>query len=316
MSFAWVGMSDDGNTVTLKKMNEDLFKFSNYTDNFSSVNANDVRVGVAIDIETTGLDDLKDSIIEIGLRSFNFNKSTGEILSLNETYTSFHDPGKPLTSEIIALTGITDDMVKDKNIDWDEVHNILSNSHIIIAHNAAFDRPFIENATTEAISSLSSSKIWGCSWKQVDWAKYGYKHQKLEILSIYHGFFTTSHRALNDVNALLYLLTFPNQNNNNPYFMDIIKNARTKTYVVEARCSPFEKKDLLKLRGYQWNPACGFWSLSISECLLEKELIWLRDAVYGGKSRAEYHLVNFKVYKSRHDLTVTRFSYEFTVSSS
>ena len=60
---------------------------------------------VCFDLETTGLDNRREVIIEIGavvLRN-------GEVA---EQFSTFVDPGRPLTREITELTGITDQMLE------------------------------------------------------------------------------------------------------------------------------------------------------------------------------------------------------------
>ena len=60
---------------------------------------------VCFDIETTGLDKRTEAITEIGavvLRN-------GEVV---EQFSTFADPGRPLTTEITRVTGITDEMLK------------------------------------------------------------------------------------------------------------------------------------------------------------------------------------------------------------
>ncbi len=94
-------------------------------------------------------------------------------------------------------------MVKNQRIDWDAVNLILKDAEIIIAHNASFDRPFMD-----AHSLVSQEKLWGCSVKNINWLSKGYPSSKLELLSVYHGFFHSAHRALNDAESLLYILTF------------------------------------------------------------------------------------------------------------
>ena len=139
MAFQWIGKSPDGKTVTLKRLESSHFQFPQ-----TPTPPELIRTGVVLDVETTGLNSELAQIIEIGLRSFTFNKETGHILSLADSYSAFQDPGIPLDPEIVSLTGITDEMLQGQTIDWKRVDQVLSSAQIIIAHNAAFDRPFIE----------------------------------------------------------------------------------------------------------------------------------------------------------------------------
>ena len=281
--FRWLGKSEDGGSITLCKLHHHMFTFPKYySKEWAAQNADLIREGAAIDVETTGLDHDKDQIIEIGLRTFKFNRETGEILCLGMFYSGFQDPGMSLSAEIIEVTGITDEMVAGQNIDWGEVDHILSACHIIIAHNASFDRPFIEKH-----SIVACDKIWACSLKQVGWKAHGFPSQKLDILSIYHGFFADAHRALNDTDALIYLLSFSSEKTKIPYLLELLNNARKDTLIIHATNTKYEKKDLLKSRKYQWDDKNRNWWKEIDADQYSEEIKWLEEFVYEGQFRGQ-----------------------------
>lgn len=287
MAFNWIGKSADGKTVTLHRLEPQHFRFPEYFNaEWEAANSDHVRLGAVIDVETTGLNQAQDQVIEIGLRQFKFNRMTGELLAIGPAYSSFQDPEIPLTAEVTSITGITDEMVKGQKINWNIVDEILASSSIIIAHNASFDRPFIDR-----LSTVSSKKIWGCSFKQVDWSQKGYTSQKLEILAIYHGFFNDAHRALNDVDSLIYLLGLTCQNASSPYLKELLAQAKKTTIHLVASNSPFESKDHLKARDYRWDAQNKSWSKMIDKEVLTEELKWLEDSVYHGSFRGRYHEV-------------------------
>ena len=141
MAFHWIGKSSDGETVTLKRLGTHLFQFPDYFNSeWESQNAGQVLIGSTIDVETSGLSPAKDKIIELGIRQFKYHRTTGEVLALTREYSSFQDPGEPISDEVSLLTGITNEMIQGKNIDWNEADSLLKESSLIIAHNAAFDR--------------------------------------------------------------------------------------------------------------------------------------------------------------------------------
>lgn len=278
LSFRWIGKSECGSTVTLVKLDISKFVAPPYaTPEWLTANVDLLRTGVTIDVETTGLSHSEDTIIEIGLRQFQFNKATGEILAIGKAYSAFQDPGRPLSKEITIITGITDEMLAGKSIDWTQVDHLLSEASVIVAHNAKFDRPFIEKK-----SKLSAQKVWACSIKQIDWFNKGYTSPKLELLNIYHGFFTDSHRAINDAEALLYLLSLPQPGSQHSYLAELLANARRTMTQVIASSAPFESKDFLKSRGYSWDNLNRFWSKLIYKDELPAETAWLEEIVYCG----------------------------------
>ncbi len=96
---------------------------------------------VVFDIETTGLSKYKNNITEIGA----VKVSNGEIV---DRWSTFVNPCEPIPEEIIKLTHITDDMVKDAP----QIEEILPSfldfckGCVLVAHNANFDVGFIEIA--------------------------------------------------------------------------------------------------------------------------------------------------------------------------
>ena len=64
-----------------------------------------------IDLETTGLNKEEDKIIEIALKTVKIDKAEGNIISFDDKYESFQDPGIKIEEKISLITGITDSMV-------------------------------------------------------------------------------------------------------------------------------------------------------------------------------------------------------------
>lgn len=97
---------------------------------------------IAFDTETTGLDwKSNDRIIELGAVELNNHIPTGK------TFRRLINPGRSVSAETIEITGITDADLKDKPPfeDPDIVGSFLEfvGEAKIIAHNAAFDRGFL-----------------------------------------------------------------------------------------------------------------------------------------------------------------------------
>ena len=82
------------------------------------------ELGSIIDVETTGVDSTKDKITEIGVLQFEydpeqFKDSPGAPeLTITGMYAGLQDPGRPLTAEIVKLTGLTDKVLAGKKIDY------------------------------------------------------------------------------------------------------------------------------------------------------------------------------------------------------
>jgi len=247
------------------------------------------RTGLVIDTETTGLDTANDSIIELGFVAFEYDASTGAIYRILHTYDAFEDPGRPLDEIVKQITGITDEMLKGKKLDDAEIMEWLKKADIIIAHNAAFDRQMIERRLPAA-----SQGNWGCTFNDISWQDENISSLKLDYIACMLGFFFDAHRAVNDAQATLHILTRTLPETGKLAMSELLLRAREKSRRFFALHAPFEKKDELKARGYQWLPAYSFtdrfgkakkgvWSLSVGEADVETEQQWLVEDIYNGK---------------------------------
>ncbi len=91
-----------------------------------------------IDIETTGLDPMFDSIIELGAIKFENGNQISQFQSLV-------NPGYEIDDFIIELTGITNDMLSEAPTIQEALPNFLSfvGNSILVGHNVNFDINFI-----------------------------------------------------------------------------------------------------------------------------------------------------------------------------
>lgn len=97
---------------------------------------------VVFDLETTGLyADKGDSIIEIGA----VKMINGKII---DTFDTFVNPNVKLSSEIISITGINDEMLNGAPNEEDAVKTFINwvGEYPMVAHNAKFDISFINSA--------------------------------------------------------------------------------------------------------------------------------------------------------------------------
>ncbi|MEQ6358605.1 PolC-type DNA polymerase III [Thermoanaerobacter thermohydrosulfuricus] len=92
------------------------------------------------DIETTGLSNINDEIIEIGAVKI----KEGKII---DTFETFVNPKIPISSFITKLTGIDESMVKDAPSIEEILPKFLefASNSVLVAHNANFDVSFIKS---------------------------------------------------------------------------------------------------------------------------------------------------------------------------
>ena len=150
---------------------------------------------VFLDVETTGLDATKDSVIELAMLPFDYT-GAGAIVAVGEAFNALRDPGIPIPPEVSKLTGISDEMVRGKHIDSSEVAATVEHAAIVIAHNAGFDRPFCQREWP-----IFAEKPWACSLQEIDWASEGFEGKRLSQIAAGYGFFFDAHRAADDCRA-------------------------------------------------------------------------------------------------------------------
>jgi DNA polymerase-3 subunit epsilon len=231
---------------------------------------------LVLDTETTGLDHATDKIIELAMLQVDVDTQTGLPIGAVVVYDGLEDPGIPISPEVQAITGISNDMVRGQHLDEARIAAMLQGADLVIAHNAGFDRPFCE-ARIPAFAQVP----WGCSFADIDWRKEGHGSAKLEYLALEKGWFYDAHRAEVDCHALLAVLGESLPASGQSGLAKIIAASRTPSYRLQANQAPFEAKDLLKGRGYRWNPEQKVWHARLAdEAQLLAELDWLKASVY------------------------------------
>jgi DNA polymerase-3 subunit epsilon len=234
---------------------------------------------IVLDTETTGLDARNERIIELAMLSVLVDAATGLPVGPVTTYESFEDPGKPIPPAITEITGIDDSMVHGQRIDDARVAELVEAADLIVAHNAGFDRPFVE-----ARLPVFATRAWNCSFAGIDWKKEGSGSAKLEFLAHERGWFYDAHRALVDCHALLQVLAAPLANGQSG-LARLIEGAGQNRYKLRATGAPFEAKDALKSRGYRWDNENRVWWTSLTgQETLEQETQWLKTHAYNGRS--------------------------------
>ena len=227
---------------------------------------------VILDVETTGLNHERDEVIQIALRPFFVNPETGEVSGVKKSVQFMQQPSAPLPKVITEITGFTDKDLEGHSIDWSKVAKILGYCQFIVAHNASFDRKWVEKALKDNGQPVPSDAIWGCSMSQVDWSSICRASKALEVLCAWHGFFYDSHNAVADVDATLHLLR------KNKYMNEMLLNATQSDYHVFAAGSLREENTILKQGRYRWNPDLGCWWKATNNLHeAERECSWLKE---------------------------------------
>lgn len=250
----------DGKTVTLRLFTELQA---------DSVPAKRPKYAAFLDTETTGTGPA-DRVIEVFVRPFEFCAETGRVTHVFDPVHGLQDPGRPLSADIVQITGLTDADVRGKAIDWQAVVKALQGVDFVIAFNAAFDRRMVdaELGLYQGGADIARDLIWGCAMSQVDWSAVRRTALAQDVLCAWHGFFYPPHRAQCDVDAGVHLLQIAGK------LPELYRRATTPGYNVQVVGFPRQYNDLLKERGYRWNGTV--WSREVADkTLADAELGWM-----------------------------------------
>ena len=233
-------------------------------------------VGLAIDVETTGLDHRQDEVIELAMQRFRLDDH-GRIVETGRLRSWLEQPSQPIPPEITEITGLADADVARRAISDGEATAMMLGSDFIVAHNAGFDRPFLEKRLT-----LGAGRPWACSLNDMDWRNLGFEGRTLSQLLNRMGRFFDPHRAQTDVTALLHLLDHP-LDEGGTVASRMLATARRPTWTVDAKDASFSARDVLKSRGYKWDVYRKLWSASVGDDAVADEIAWATLMLYGGR---------------------------------
>lgn len=154
---------------------------------------------VVFDIETTGLSSATEKITEIGAVKI----SNYQIV---DRFSELVNPEKPIPSKITELTGITNDMVRDKRTIEEVLPDFLEfvGESMLVAHNSDFDTGFIREAcrlqdikyTLKALDTVTISRALLPELKR----------HKLNIIAKHLNIkLENHHRAVDDAEATAHI---------------------------------------------------------------------------------------------------------------
>lgn len=232
--------------------------------------------GVALDVETTGLDHARHEVIELAMQRFRLDQH-GRIVETGRPRGWLEQPSEPIPLAITRVTGLTDHDVAGRSISDGEATGMILGSDFVVAHNASFDRPFVEGRLP-----MAAGRPWVCSLADFDWRAEGFGDRTLSALVGRMGWFYDAHRAEVDVSALLHLLDHP-FDDGGTVAGRLLDRARRPTWIVDATDAPFSARDVLKERGYRWDAKRRVWTASVSEEALGEEIGWATLMLYGGR---------------------------------
>jgi len=249
---------------------------------YNEASSEETKKGIVIDVEATGLSIGHDDVIQLALLPFDYEVTSGRIININkdQAFNGMREPRVPISEEASLITGITNEMVLNKKIDSKSVEAIIENTDLVIAHNAAYDRPMVEQHW-DCFKTVS----WACTFRSINWLKEGFSSAKLELLGLNYGWFYEGHDAFNDCEACLALLSETLPKRNETVFSVLREYAIKPTYLIKAIDAPYDKRTLLRRKGYRWRPADQLngkvWWTETDDYI--EEINWLNEEIYKRK---------------------------------
>lgn len=207
---------------------------------------------LGIDIETTGLDPSVDEITEVAFCLYDLARKH-EIF----TFSSLVSGNKPIPEDVEKLTGISNEMRHFGGMDKDVIKPLLlqfsDRADYLVAHNAAFEKSFLGENLGSWIDTATDipypDRI---------------TTRKLTHLCAEHGVWIRgAHRALNDVRAMLELMTMYD-------YKEIERYALSPSVVVRADVS-YDNREKAKARGYRWDVEKKIWVKPLKQFQVEEE---------------------------------------------
>lgn len=246
-------------------------------------------VCVIVDSEATSSDPASAIPIELGMLKVGFDPADPASIVALDSLEMLNDPGIPSTEGAQAAHGIDPKELAGKSFDQERVAQFLQGVDYIIAHNASYDRPVLSRAMP-----VFNEMRWQCSMREVGWSGLGISSRALDYLIYKAGYFHEGHRALADCEALLAVLSHPFLGGLPP-LNSMYEGLADRAWVLLCIGAPFDAKDVLKQRGYRWNPGdtagdipVKCWSTPeiVGKQALLDELSWLESAVYNKRAGA------------------------------
>jgi len=211
---------------------------------------------LGLDFETTGLDPIKDTVIEVGAVIWCTERRCPLLI---DNYF-VNDGVTKVSSFISSLNGIFQSDIDEFGVPYKEgfyrLNNLVEKVEVVVAHNGErFDKKFFNSWANKVDHTEISSVPWLDTLTDIEYPACC-SSRKLTYLAADHGFLNPfAHRAVFDVLTMLIVLDkYPIE--------ETIRLMKEDTVLIEAVVS-YAEKDLAREKSFKWDPAKRKWLRSM-----------------------------------------------------
>lgn len=167
--------------------------------------ADDLLRLLVIDIETTGLDVNSHELIGLAAMLVEVQKSTGCLIRVLERYDGLQEPAQELSPWAAGIVGYDHSALVGQRFDLQRINEMVQACDLVVAHNAYFDRAFVER-----VIPAFQSRPWVCSLHDIDWwSIQAQEAASVEKLALRLGHEMDSFMPMPTVEAMVHVLSSP-----------------------------------------------------------------------------------------------------------
>lgn len=232
-----------------------------------------VRRLIVLDTETTGLDPMRHSIVEVSAARVAIDPD-GRIAAVERVRTGLQDPGHPLSDTIRDITGLRDEDLAGQSIDPDALAAFLNSGEAVVAFNAGFDRPFVEG-----MLPAGTSLPWCCAMRDIPWRTLGFEPGSQGYLLCQCGYYNpVAHRAKDDVLSLVQLMAHESEDGET-VALKMLAAIDGRQWRFEATGAGYNQRHELKDRGYRWSAQNKLWHKVVRGTEFRREYCWYKSVI-------------------------------------